>query len=498
MAGEDDFDCIETSVSDNSFWLAVDILIKKPHVVNKRLWGCKILFRSTHYAQSLKDKKILLKSECNFVKSYQWLKETVLPQFVKWGEECTISEPKSHTESLNLVCSEKYYQKYNNLKLKYGKEMVKIWPECTDPAKFVYEDIAIATYLLLLWEDERSYLNSTTPQTFVDLGCGNGLLVYILAKEGHVGIGIDVRKRQIWDMYSSDIKLEERTITPSDSDLFPNTDWIIGNHSDELTPWIPVIAARSSFRCNFFLLPCCAFNFDGSKYHRKDSSKSQYTEYLQYIQHLCEECGFITEKDRLKIPSTKRICLVSKGRNYSEDKHEHYCKRIQNIISSESSTLKEHTDGQTSWVKDFKPREAIERVRNCTQVDKSLIVSIVDKISSYLLEGCCLDSTWSVGKIVDLNEVVKLIPQDDLKALKSECGGIQTLLRNNHQIFKVQGGKVQLRIPKSVEEVTKSMKQSKNKASNLKLQQKPCWFYNNHPQGCPLNNAECSFLHIKS
>lgn len=37
---------------------------------------------------------------------------------------------------------------------------------------------------------------------------------------------------------------QEATIIPGDSHLFPDTDWLIGNHSDELTPWIPVIAAR--------------------------------------------------------------------------------------------------------------------------------------------------------------------------------------------------------------------------------------------------------------
>ena len=37
---------------------------------------------------------------------------------------------------------------------------------------------------------------------------------------------------------------QERPITPSADNLFPDFDWIIGNHSDELTPWIPVIAAR--------------------------------------------------------------------------------------------------------------------------------------------------------------------------------------------------------------------------------------------------------------
>lgn len=69
----------------------------------------------------------------------------------------------------------------------------------------MYEDIAIATYLLLLWEDETCQKRK---QRFVDLGCGNGLLVYILTKEGHTGVGIDVRKRNIWDMYTKDIILE--------------------------------------------------------------------------------------------------------------------------------------------------------------------------------------------------------------------------------------------------------------------------------------------------
>jgi tRNASer (uridine44-2'-O)-methyltransferase len=30
---------------------------------------------------------------------------------------------------------------------------VKNWPEVTDPQKFVFEDIAIASYLLVLWEN---------------------------------------------------------------------------------------------------------------------------------------------------------------------------------------------------------------------------------------------------------------------------------------------------------------------------------------------------------
>ena len=34
--------------------------------------------------------------------------------------------------------------------------------------------------------------------TFIDLGCGNGLLTYLLTSEGYQGYGIDVAERKIW------------------------------------------------------------------------------------------------------------------------------------------------------------------------------------------------------------------------------------------------------------------------------------------------------------
>lgn len=104
-----------------------------------------------------------------------------------------------------------------------------------------------------------------------------------------------------------------------------------------------------------------------------------------------------------------------------------------------------------------------------------------------------MEYVWSNGKTVELSEVIKIIPKDKLKALKSECGGLQTLLKNNHHIFKVQSGTVQLRHPKTIEEVYNSQ----NKTKYVKIQQRPCWFYNNHPQGCPLTDLQCSFLHMK-
>jgi tRNASer (uridine44-2'-O)-methyltransferase len=137
----------------------------------------------------------------------QWLKHKFFYKFLKWVE----NEEKKNSlvnGSLKHIVSEQYTNLYNNLKIKYGMEMVKIWPERTDPQKFVYEDIAIATYLIVLWELEREKLNIKEKQSFLDLGCGNGLLVHILNSEGHPGLGIDLRKRKIWDFYPETTQLK--------------------------------------------------------------------------------------------------------------------------------------------------------------------------------------------------------------------------------------------------------------------------------------------------
>ncbi|CAH2073482.1 unnamed protein product, partial [Iphiclides podalirius] len=215
-------------------------------------------------------------------KSYTWLIKEVQPQIVKWKEQYlsnNTNKSMAVKDSLILVPLSRYYTKYNELKLKYGKEMVKIWPENTDPIKFVYEDVAIATYLLLLWDEKQTSQSEHTKKAvnFVDVGCGNGLLVYILTKEGHRGLGVDVRKRKIWDMYEDNINLQENTVTPENLQMFAEYDWIIGNHSDELTPWIPVIATLSSYTCNFLLLPCCAYNFNEADNEKPNITTSDST-----------------------------------------------------------------------------------------------------------------------------------------------------------------------------------------------------------------------------
>ena len=100
--------------------------------------------------------------------------------------------------------------------------------------------------------------------------------------------------------------------------------------------------------------------------------------------------------------------------------------------------------------------------------------------------------------------------------LKKECGGIQTLLRNNHQvsysvgfksllfnfdyldqIFLVQGGYVQIRDWNNIncEEGNKrKRKRTSNNQQNVH-KTKPCWFDCHHPDGCPRPPTTCPFLH---
>ena len=277
-------------------------------------------------------------------------------------------------------------------------------------------------------------------------------------------------------------------------------DWLIGNHSDELTPWIPVIAARSSYKCRFFLLPCCAYEFDGRKYQRDSASRSQYSDYMLYVQKIGEKCGFKIEVDKLRIPSTKRTCFIGIDRTYSEDNNrEEEIRRVieERSLNQATDSLKSH-EKNNQWSSDFKPRKSIEKVRNCTQVDKNLITEIVDIVSGQLLQKARIISlkggrTWNAGGQIGLSELATIILPESLKSLKNECGGLQTLLKNNGHIFCVEMGKVRFRMPGA--ENTSNRKPKKKPKENKIRKEKVCWFYENHPDGCPLIDQECNFKH---
>lgn len=434
----------------------------------------------------------------------EWLEKKFFPCILKWMKLKSAKAPMP-LSSLSLISAENYAKLYCKLKEKYGRKLIKDWPENTDPMKFVYEDIAIAAYLLLLWEKERLERGTNDLQSFLDLGCGNGLLVHILFSEGHRGLGIDLRRRKIWDLYPPETPLQVSTIIPSSATVYPGVDWIIGNHSDELTPWIPVIAARSSSYCRFFLLPCCSYELNGAKYQRHCASKSQYSEYIDYVRSICVQCGFTTHLDKLRIPSTKRICLIGWERTHEQTKERE--DRIQQMLNAKTTlTRQKHEFNETigdtpeEWTCDFKPRDKVEKVRNCTQLDKALIAGIIDSVSKQLLhEGRVIplrgtiNRTWNAGRRLELREIAESIPRETMLRLRKECGGLQTLLKNHSHIFRVTQGRVEFRIPGVAESINERLK--KKQLSRPRAKTKPCWFYENHPNGCPATETECNYKH---
>ena len=404
-----------------------------------------------------------LAGDCGDTQS-SWVRERLVRRLLVWATTKAVAGQ----ESLRLVGLEDYCAEYSRIKQKYASHIIEHWAESSDPEKFVHEDLGIAAYIILVWRKHRA-----GSQTFVDLGCGNGLLVYILTMEGHSGVGYDIRRRKIWSWYPDQVRLEERTITAGLDTIFPGVDWILGNHSDELTPWIPVFASLSGPNTNYWLLPCCPFNFT-AKYQRKDAAKSVFRDYLDWISHIGQQIGFEVEEDRMKIPSTKRICFVGQQR----ERVDQAC--LQKLINCDRT--------------DFVPREKIERVRNCTQVDSRLVKTIVSRVVDWCLsEQRPIDINgrqWNQGSSMALPNIVQRLSSEgvDLTPLKQECGGLQTLIRNHHYIFVTEKGCVRLKIPgRDVK------RKAKSDAASLKT--KPCWHFVNHPDSCPLSDQDCAWIH---
>lgn len=266
-----------------------------------------------------------------------------------------------------VVGKVKFQDRYTDLKKKYSKFLVENWVESTDPKKHVFEDIGIAAFLIELWIKIYGE-NFKQKIQFRDLGCGNGVLCYILIQEGINGIGIDARQRKSWSIYPQEVKscLKEQVIIPSvllrphpevrkrmphiqhngglfpvkvaheyiapativysSHDLlkspqvniaeYPKDTFIIGNHSDELTCWIPLLGYP------FMVIPCCSHNLSGQRvrYHSNSNSQgtkqnskvknSTYAGLVDHVELIAKKVGWKIEKEMLRIPSTRNAAII--------------------------------------------------------------------------------------------------------------------------------------------------------------------------------------------
>lgn len=245
-----------------------------------------------------------------------------------------------------IVPQPAFQDRYSDFKNKYAADLVTTWAETTDPTKHVFEDLGIASFLIELWKD--MYRDTKFPG-FVDIGCGNGLLVHLLRREGYEGWGFDARARKSWANYNSDSplspsgkSLERRLLLPSvipgsvsdegdarissediHDGVFPKGTFIISNHADELTPWTPILATISE--CPFIMIPCCSHNLTGDKHRApppRDKTKghSAFASLVEWVTNIGNDCGWEIETEMLRIPSTRNTGLV--GRKRTKDASE--------------------------------------------------------------------------------------------------------------------------------------------------------------------------------
>jgi tRNASer (uridine44-2'-O)-methyltransferase len=200
----------------------------------------------------------------------------------------------------NIIPQHIVQNTYSRLKQTYSTDLINRWVEKTEPSKHVFEDLSIAAFLIELWRQmyglapgcERSatatYRNFPG---FVDIACGNGVLVYVLRKEGYNGWGFDARRRRTWKIFPEAVQqhLLERVLVPEPylratsrvarrEDILRGTEchdgifeagtFIVSNHADELSPWTPILAALSSpdDPLPWLAIPCCSHALSGARY----------------------------------------------------------------------------------------------------------------------------------------------------------------------------------------------------------------------------------------
>ncbi|KAJ5092538.1 tRNA(Ser) Um(44) 2'-O-methyltransferase [Penicillium alfredii] len=194
---------------------------------------------------------------------------------------------------------------YNQLHIKYAHDLYEWWVEETEPSnKHISESLTIAAFLIELWRtmygacpsleqtstpEKEEHIQAQNFPGFVDLACGNGVLVYVLLVEGYAGCGFDARRRKSWTLFPDWVqeRLQEAVFVPHPfmevfrasplsreigTDVHPGDfskdTFLISSHADELTVWTPLMAALACpmSPLPFLVIPCCSHALSGSRY----------------------------------------------------------------------------------------------------------------------------------------------------------------------------------------------------------------------------------------
>ncbi|KAI6650344.1 tRNA (uracil-O(2)-)-methyltransferase-like [Oopsacas minuta] len=197
----------------------------------------------------------------------------------------------------------------------------------------------------------------------------------------------------------------------------------------------------SCYEMKYCVIPCCAYDFY-SKFSKREGSLSVYRSYLNFIREVGEVCGFKVEQDILRIPSTKKVCQIGRTRTYSKEETSRIDKlRTKYLKSRPEPSLPDIPPKRSKMNHEcidtvFLPRN-VQEVRNCSKQPRQLQTEVVDLVATNLIKrgDNSAGGEWNRGGKMSMKEIVGLFTKDLLVKLKNEHGGLQTLLKNHHQIF---------------------------------------------------------------
>lgn len=241
---------------------------------------------------------------------------------------------------------------YSRLKQKYASWLCQNWVEDTEPSKHVFEDLSITAFLIELWRSMYGVVPAEERGTegydlnfpgFVDVACGNGVLVYVLLMEGYQGWGFDARYRKTWKIFPGTVRerLSEEVYIPkpfadilsgpgaspdaldvdakTHSGMFPKDTFIMSNHADELTVWTPLMAAIANPQSPlpFMAIPCCSHALSGARYRYPPTREDKFDDDEEDKAHEAEQNPQPAAGDLKALRATKLEAQTDAGANKS-------------------------------------------------------------------------------------------------------------------------------------------------------------------------------------
>ncbi|KAF1460753.1 putative tRNA (uracil-O(2)-)-methyltransferase, partial [Pygoscelis antarcticus] len=156
------------------------------------------------------------------------------------------------------------------------------------------------------------------------------------------------------------------------------------------------------------------------------------------------ECALIDKQITQYINNRQTCAVVTCDRRVGFN-HKDHSDSVCKEADSELPESETDTAG-TIWMPGFQPREKVEQIRNCASLPQDFVDDVVLNVANLLLNATPQKScsnihggntnTWNQGESLSLKEVAEHLNKETLKRLKSEYGGLQTLLKNNHQVFE--------------------------------------------------------------